>query len=272
MLSKFIIRDYLKDMLIYLSLDSDTIRTSKLFQRSIENNWGKTFGLVWKKFYLKPEHELVVFNKAIIFRSYNVIERICKNKYKLNVGDASFSKAFCDILTSSHDWRARKIIEMLWKYDPSEYFLYHEHHFDEDMIEAATKSPDRWSLDFIHANDNIAFMRARERSDALLEHIRDNNVEMVEAMLYYHFDPHIYDDAAIPVAGRNCNYNIIEMLLDSGVDPSAHDWAGVRKIIINGNYRVLGLLEEKTGLVGFPEELKDRFTRKVAECAYAEKK
>jgi hypothetical protein len=70
MLSKFIIRDYLKDMLIYLSSDSDTIRTSKLFQRSIENNWGKTFGLVWKKFYLKPEHELVVFNKAIIFGSY----------------------------------------------------------------------------------------------------------------------------------------------------------------------------------------------------------
>lgn len=250
------VENYLKDIISWLWCVITRAKVEEIDLREvIEFNQGHVFEYYWdqlSKTRRNPFQLVKVvsamkeesFQRAIIFRSYNVIEVMCKNGSIEYISKNILLKSICDLL-SSNIWESRQIVKIFSKY----YIFisyYGSHAYPEkidsinEMVDAATKSRDRWALDTLAETFPCIFTESRTNYE-ILEHIRSDNYGMLKAMIGYNFDVHVIFDAALSVASRNCNPKIIKLLLDNGADIKGHKFAAVKKALIYGKHEVLDM-------------------------------
>lgn len=250
----FRIENYVKDILSWLwcVITITNIRNINL-REVIESNQGHVFAYYLSRLVNDPllssSKKMTIreesFKRAMLFRSYNVIEVMCKNYVIEYIETDVLVKSICDLL-ADNIWESRQIIRILNKYDIfNQHFLLRVSFAEEqtvknEMANAATKSTDRWALDTLDEIFPLVYTETRT-SHELLEHIRTNNYGMLKAMIEYNFDIHVIFDAALAVASRNCNPKIIKLLLDNGADIKGHKFAAIKKALVYGKHEVLDM-------------------------------
>lgn len=120
------------------------------------------------------------------------------------------------------------------------------------IIESATYSKTPKSIEWLRdvmvgdytGLDTISYYIAncKVSSLALLQHVRDNNYDMVKTLLDYGFDIRVQHDAILSVAMRNHNHKIIELLFDHGAHVEGYGYAAVSKAIIYADHEVLDMI------------------------------
>lgn len=195
----------------------------------------------------------MLLDAAVLNNSVRVLRTMYRWRSSMMVSHNAHCRALCRTLINCDNESSREMFNILWGNDNRILNYYVRDRLSEsnysldctstsiytEVIIAASKAESRWGLDTLFELCPSYF--GGLSSDSLLQHIRDNNLEMVNAMIEYGFDIHVGDDAALSVASRNCNPEIIKVLLKNGAKISGHGYKALRKAIINANAEVMHL-------------------------------
>ena len=148
--------------------------------------------------------------------------------------DIDYTIELCKLFEYYDDRRARKMIKML---------IDNRHHVINSMtfmpraLVNASKCEDPSGLEFLYKLNQSWFRIyvGYVNAESLLQHIRDGNRIMVEAMLRYGFNVHTCGDTALSVATRGGDMKIIHTLCDYGADISGDSYHAVSKAVARKN-------------------------------------
>jgi len=237
------IKDYLRDVWYFslCKIGLDSFMPS--YNDIIAGNMGFCERLV-RKFDLSRLEEFNIntmrVTLAVMNASDRVLETLIEKKALVGYRDYDFERALCIALASSHIAPMRRIVEMLFREDPTGYFYRNANLFTMEMVESAAESSERWALDFIGDNSPRSIEKWKKVcSEPLLQHVREANMEMLNAMIEYGFDIHVGGDVAFAVACRRYNPEVIHELLVSGARISGDNYSGVRKAVVGAPHKVL---------------------------------
>lgn len=230
---KYKIKDFFADTLGYLHYKAtDTVPDNIAAQEAIVDDNVRIFKLYWSN--TDKEQIPDLFKRIEWFMASKILKILIEDHSIYQIMDGEYTDMLCNLFEHFNDRRARKMINTL--IDNRRYVTGSTTFMPRALV-SASKCEEPSGLDFLYRLNQSWFEIYVKyvNAESLLQHIRDDNRVMVEAMLRYGFDVHTCDDTALSVATRGGDMKIIRTLCDYGADISGDSYHALAKAIARKN-------------------------------------